>query len=433
MEQERSKRAVAIKLRQVSKEYRLGEIGGKTLQHELQSWWAEKRGKTDPNLPIGVTKAKGERFLALSDIDLTVYEGEILGIIGRNGSGKSTLLKLICQITAPSTGSIDIYGRITSMLEVGTGFHGEMTGRENIYMNGAILGMTPREIDAKLEEIISFSELEQFIDTPVKRYSSGMYVKLGFAVAAHLDSEIVVMDEVLAVGDAAFQRKCLDKMRAEAANKNRTVLYVSHNMQTIRQLCDRCAVLENGKLRYLGDVDTAIGMYMQRQEQELCIDYTGKPQIEWLKMPGLFLQTAEYRDRKNIRFEKEEPVRFRLRWKNLLDITELGLRVELRTMDDEPQGIYAKTDFYQGRAGEEAEAEIELDTHGLAPALYRMVYTFFRIDAFGNNINLECRLGLGFELLSNDYPGSWDKRNWGYHLMDGMHVTLTPAQNSGEG
>ena len=202
--QESDNRPVAVRFRHVSKEYRLGELGGKTLQHELQSWWAAKRGKPDPNLPIGMQGMKGQRFLALSDIDLTVYEGETLGIIGRNGAGKSTLLKLLCQITAPTEGSIDIYGRIASMLEVGTGFHGEMTGRENIYMNGLILGMTKKEIDSKLEEIIAFSEVAPFIDTPVKRYSSGMYVKLGCAVAAHLSSEIMVMDEVLAVGAAPF-------------------------------------------------------------------------------------------------------------------------------------------------------------------------------------------------------------------------------------
>ena len=174
--------------------------------------------------------------------------GDALGIIGHNGAGKSTLLKLLSRVTAPTAGSISYNGRITSMLEVGTGFHGELTGRENIYMNGAILGMTKKEIDAKMEQIIDFSEVRQFIDTPVKRYSSGMYVKLAFSVAAHLDSEIMIMDEVLAVGDMAFQKKCLDKMREAADKEGRTVLYVSHNMNTIRQLCDRCIVLEHGRI-----------------------------------------------------------------------------------------------------------------------------------------------------------------------------------------
>ncbi|MBQ6395209.1 MAG: ABC transporter ATP-binding protein, partial [Atopobiaceae bacterium] len=238
---------LAISMRNVCKEYRLGQIGGGTLQHELQTWWAKRTGKEDPNSKIGSLRKRfssDDRFLALDHIDLDVEEGQALGIIGRNGAGKSTLLKILSSVTAPTSGDIDIYGRVASMLEVGTGFHREMTGRENIYMNGAILGMTRREIDAKMDQIIEFSEVSEFIDTPVKRYSSGMYVKLAFSVAAHLESEILIMDEVLAVGDMLFQRKCLEKMRSEATDSGRTVLYVSHNMSTIRQLCDRCIVLD---------------------------------------------------------------------------------------------------------------------------------------------------------------------------------------------
>ena len=259
---EENGRKIALRLTNVGKVYRLGEIGGGTLQRDLQSWWARKRGKEDPNLPIGQEhRLEGDRFIALRDINLTVYEGECLGIIGGNGAGKSTMLKLISRVTMPTTGSLDICGRVTSMLEVGTGFHGDMTGRENIYLNGTILGMSKKEIDAVLEDIIDFSEVRDFIDTPVKRYSSGMYVKLAFSVAAHLDSEIVIMDEVLAVGDIAFQKKCLDKMRRAAKEENRTVLYVSHNMNTIRTLCDRCVVLDEGQLRYDGDVEEAIQYY----------------------------------------------------------------------------------------------------------------------------------------------------------------------------
>ena len=209
-------REIAVKIQGVKKRYKLGQIGGGTLQADLQSWWAKVRGKEDPNTKIGENRIAGETFMALNGIDLTIYEGERVGIIGRNGAGKSTLLKLLSRVTAPTEGDIDIYGRITSMLEVGTGFNGEMTGRENIYMNGAILGMTKAEIDSKMEDIIEFSEVRDFIDTPVKRYSSGMFVKLAFSVAAHLDSEIMIMDEVLAVGDISFQKKCLDKMREVA-------------------------------------------------------------------------------------------------------------------------------------------------------------------------------------------------------------------------
>ena len=262
-------RDVAIRLSGVKKKYKLGQIGGGTLTADLQSWWARVRGKEDPNSMIGTDQRLiGQTFMALNGIDLTVYKGEALGIIGGNGAGKSTMLKLLCRVTAPTEGDIDIYGRIASMLEVGTGFNGEMTGRENVYMNGAILGMTKAEIDAKMEDIIEFSEVREFIDTPVKRYSSGMFVKLAFSVAAHLDSEIMIMDEVLAVGDMAFQKKCLTKMRSAAKQDGRTVLYVSHNMNTIRTLCDRCIVLDKGRVVFEGDVDEAIEIYMSSAHNE---------------------------------------------------------------------------------------------------------------------------------------------------------------------
>ncbi len=263
----------AIVIRGLKKQYRLGAIGGKTLQEELQSWWARKRGREDPNLRIGTrTDLIGKKFMALDGIDLEIRQGETVGIIGANGAGKSTLLKILSRITAPTQGDIDIYGRITSMLEVGTGFHGEMTGRENVYMNGAILGMTRSEIDSQLDKIIEFSEIGEFIDTPVKRYSSGMFVKLAFSVAAHLKSEIMIMDEVLAVGDMAFQHKCLDKMREAAEVEGRTVLYVSHNMNTIRRLCRRCILLEKGKILYDGEVEHAIALYMDRSAGENQVD-----------------------------------------------------------------------------------------------------------------------------------------------------------------
>ena len=252
-----------ICIENVSKKYKLGQIGGTTIREELQRRRAKRRGEEDPTSIIGAEEVEyGQEFMALDGISFNVKKGERVGIIGHNGAGKSTLLKLLSHITAPTSGQIGLNGRITSMLEVGTGFHGELTGRENIYMNGAILGMTKKEIDKKIEDIIEFSECRQFIDTPVKRYSSGMYVKLAFAVAAHLDSEIMIMDEVLAVGDMAFQTKCLNKMREVANKENRAVLYVSHNMNTIRQLCDRCIVLKKGKMIYDGDVETAIQLSM---------------------------------------------------------------------------------------------------------------------------------------------------------------------------
>ena len=266
---------IILEVSHVSKEYRLGTIGSTTLQDDLQRLRAKLFHKEDPTLKIGQSRGeKGKTFMALSDISFTVKKGEAVGIIGHNGAGKSTLLKLITRITSPTEGEIGMNGRVASMLEVGTGFHPELTGRENIYMNGAILGMTKKEIDAKLEDIIEFSECGKFIDTPVKRYSSGMYVKLAFSVAANLDSEIMIMDEVLAVGDMAFQGKCIKKMR-EVADSGRTILYVSHNMNTIRQLCDRCIVLDHGRIIFDGNVEEAIACYLgNATRNELYYDLT---------------------------------------------------------------------------------------------------------------------------------------------------------------
>ena len=254
----------------ITKKYRLGMIGGTTLRDELQRRRAARKGLEDPTRKVDDKSVGriGEEFLALNDVTFTVNQGERIGIIGHNGAGKSTLLKLISQITAPSKGTIEMNGRIASMLEVGTGVHPELTGRENIYMNGAILGMSKAEIDSKIENIIEFSECRQFIDTPVKRYSSGMYVKLAFSVAAHLDSEIMIMDEVLAVGDINFQQKCLKKMREATVQDGRTILYVSHNMSTIKSLCNRCIVLDKGEVVFNGDVDEAIGIYSNKNKME---------------------------------------------------------------------------------------------------------------------------------------------------------------------
>ena len=249
-----------IEIAGLKKRYRRGQIGAVTLQETIKEWQENRKKRAAAGgQPDGKQK---ETFYALDGIDLRVRKGEKLGIIGRNGAGKSTLLKIICRITAPTEGSVDLYGRVTSMLEVGTGFHGEMTGRENVYLNGAILGMSKAEIESKMDDIIAFAGLEAFMDTPVKRYSSGMFVKLGFSVAIHLDSEIVIMDEVLAVGDMEFQNKCIHRLLESAANEERTVLYVSHNMNTIRQLCDRCIVIDKGRIIFDGDVDKAVAVYL---------------------------------------------------------------------------------------------------------------------------------------------------------------------------
>ncbi len=253
----------AIKIENLTKVYRLGAIGGTTLREEINRWYKRWRGIRQP-----WEQNYGDKFKALDDVSFEVEKGERLGIIGHNGAGKSTLLKLLCRITSPTSGRISYNGRISSMLGVGTGFHGDLTGRENVYMNGTILGMTRQEIDSKLDAIVEFAEMDKFIDTPVKHYSSGMYVKLAFSVAAHLDNEIMIMDEVLAVGDAKFQRKCLQRMNDVSTNTGRTILYVSHNMGTIRELCTRCVVLSQGHLIYSGDVEKAISLYLESDEAD---------------------------------------------------------------------------------------------------------------------------------------------------------------------
>ena len=298
-----------ISVSHIVKQYRLGQIGGTTLRDELQRFSARLHHREDPTRRIGAQEYKaGETFLALDDVSFDVKPGERVGIIGRNGAGKSTLLKLISRITAPTSGQIGLNGRVASMLEVGTGFHPELTGRENIYMNGAILGMSKREIDRKIEDIIEFSECRQFIDTPVKRYSSGMYVKLAFSVAAHLDSEIMIMDEVLAVGDMAFQKKCLDKMDDVSQSQGRTILYVSHNMNTIRQLCNRCIVLDRGKLIFDGEVEEAISHYMDAGNLSFQkrIDLTSASRHIRISRKVLF-SSVEINRANNV-YSKEEPL-----------------------------------------------------------------------------------------------------------------------------
>jgi lipopolysaccharide transport system ATP-binding protein len=260
--------ATAIEFNNVSKQYRLGLVSTRTLSHDLQRWWTVNiLRKEDPYLKIGSVndrskKADSEYVWALKDIDFKVEQGDVVGIIGRNGAGKSTLLKLLSKVTGPTTGTIKARGRIGSLLEVGTGFHGEMTGRENIYLNGAILGMTKTEIGRKIDEIIDFSGCERYIDTPVKRYSSGMTVRLGFAVAAFLEPEILVVDEVLAVGDAEFQKKAIGKMQDVSSTEGRTVLFVSHNMASIQQLCRHGILLKNGMVEKMGDVGEVVDYYL---------------------------------------------------------------------------------------------------------------------------------------------------------------------------
>ena len=282
-----------IEVNNLSKQYRLGKVGTGSLAHDLNRWWHRLRGREDPYLRIGevndrATKAQSDYVWALRDINFSVQPGEVLGIIGRNGAGKSTLLKILSRITMPTTGSITLRGRVASLLEVGTGMHPELTGRENIYLNGAILGMRRREIDRKLDAIVDFAGVERYLDTPVKRYSSGMHVRLGFAVAAHLEPDILIVDEVLAVGDAEFQKKCLGKMQDVSRQEGRTVLFVSHNMAAVKSLCPQAILLITGGIEDKGSSEYVINKYLNQfgegnQLKDLAIEKDGL----WLKRLGI--------------------------------------------------------------------------------------------------------------------------------------------------
>lgn len=278
---------LALKAENISKLYRLGQLGTGTLSHDLNRFWHRVRGKEDPYLKIGeindrTQKGEGRYVWSLKDINFEIEQGDAVGIIGRNGAGKSTLLKLLSKVTKPTRGKIYTQGRVASLLEVGTGFHQEMTGRENIFLNGAILGMTRKEIRRKFDEIVAFSGVERYIDTPVKRYSSGMYVRLAFAVAAHLESEILIVDEVLAVGDREFQKKCLGKMNEVHTSEGRTVLFVSHNMGAVQNLCEKGILLQDGMIRHTGKIETVIKTYEQTENENVA----GISDFEKFKTPA---------------------------------------------------------------------------------------------------------------------------------------------------
>ncbi len=420
-----TERPVAIRISGIKKKYRLGQIGGGTLQNDLQSWWARVRRKEDPNTKIGQDQRLfGKTFLALNGIDLTIYKGETVGIIGSNGAGKSTLLKLISRITAPTEGTIDLYGRVASMLEVGTGFNTEMTGRENIYMNGAILGMTRAEIDAKMEDIIDFSEVREFIDTPVKRYSSGMYVKLAFSVAAHLDSEILIMDEVLAVGDLAFQKKCLKRMKSAAETEGRTVLYVSHNMNTIQELCDHCIVLEEGKIIYDGDVETAVSIYSGSEKELKTERVYSKEDHRDFRTDGRFLiRSTKILGKEQPICESGEKMTIEITCESNVDVKRVGFRFQLQYQDGTMAGTMLSENMIDFHAGSTKKVLAEMDTHHLTTGRYRVDIIAYALNGTGTEEYLDgIYPGLYIEVneaLSADNPLFWLHRYWGStHLHD---------------
>ena len=399
----------------VSKEYMLGKIGSGTLKRDLASWWARKHGREDPNVKIGREHIRpGDKFWALKDISFQVDRGDTIAVIGRNGAGKSTLLKLISRITSPTEGEIRIRGRVASMLEVGTGFHPELTGRENVYLNGAIMGMSRAEVTKKMDAIIDFSEIEQFIDTPVKRYSSGMHVKLGFAVAANLDPDLMICDEVLAVGDINFQQKCLTKM-SEIARDGRAVLYVSHNMRTVNQLCNRGLFLENGQLLYDGTVERAVELYggssARSRQRNLNEVPRGKGRGQTMR-----LMEIQFLDTQSMEFDQDREVVFALSFDSHFSEPNVRLRMVLQNSIATPIAM-AETESFPVNNGETVKRTFRFSLRGLAPAEYVLGLSLVSGTPRGRTVIYDEIVDVSRFVVAEDAAVNdgfvWAERKWG--------------------
>ncbi len=399
----------------VSKQYRLGMIGGGTLHGELTSWFARVRGKEDPNTKIGREHVSyGERFWALRDVSFNVDRGDAVALIGRNGAGKSTMLKLISRITAPTEGEIRIRGRVASLLEIGTGFHPELSGRDNVYLNGAILGMSRAETSSKMKDIIEFSEIEQFIDTPVKRYSSGMYVKLAFAVAAHLDPDLMICDEVLAVGDLAFQQKCLTKM-SEIARSGRAVIYVSHNMRTVSQLCNRGLYLENGRLGYDGTVERAIELYGGSSARSLRrnLDEVTRTNYRGQTMRMLDI---EFHNTQALEYEQDAAMEFTLT--SVAHIADPRLRIRLILQNSIATPIaMTQTEPFEVAAEETFTRRVRFPLNGIAPGEYIIKLSLVSGTPRGKTMYYDTIVDVSRFIVTDDPAVNegfiWSERLWG--------------------
>ena len=409
---------VVLETKDLVKEYRIGQIGTGTLRGDLQSFFARLFKKDDPNISL-VSKQyydiDNKIHRALDGVSIKIKKGEAVGLIGANGAGKSTLLKLISRITLPTEGTITYKGKVASLLEVGTGFSGELTGRENVYMNGAILGMTKKEIDSKIDEIIEFSEIGEYIDTPVKRYSSGMYVKLAFAVAAHLDADILLMDEILAVGDVKFQDKSLKRMEEVATEDNKTVIYVSHNMLTIRKFCTRCIVLEEGKVVYDGDVESAIEVYMQRKKLKYGVenDLTQSPRRY---CPNSLVRKVSFThcsvlDSKDCVISDKSRFRLRLKYESKERIEDALLKLTFCDSTEQPVASSVSKPIVIKEG--ENEIEVQADISALKQGAYTVSGSLMQVSSFDifsyyDNIEHMCYID-----LNPDEGMLWANRVWG--------------------
>ena len=426
----------AIEFNNISKQYRLGLVSTRTLSNDLNRWWAMNvLHKEDPYLKIGSVndrskKADSEYVWALKDIDFKIEQGDVLGIIGKNGAGKSTLLKLLSRVTTPTTGTIKARGRIASLLEVGTGFHPELTGRENIYMNGAILGMNRPEITRKLDEIIDFAGVERYIDTPTKRYSSGMTVRLGFAIAAHLDPEILVVDEVLAVGDAEFQKKAIGKMKDVSSGDGRTVLFVSHNMGSVRNLCQTGIVLKNGSIDYTGTANEAVEYYMQLDAYD---EITYRKIDAKYRKPDMPMNvefiSVEYAAKKNT-FASNEDVEFLFEVKGNKDVEAFRINTTVFSMDDIPIGGVSNTTFFSIKQGETKHISFSLQNHNLAYGEYKVSFSVGSGNFTSGQKDYDIiREVLKFKITSADAEGNTDaiaqwKDSWGHIMIPSKTILI---------
>lgn len=428
----------AIEFNNISKQYRLGLVSTRTLSHDLNRWWTVNvRHKEDPYLKIGsvndrASAADSEYVWALKDIDFKVDEGEVLGVIGKNGAGKSTLLKLLSKVTGPTTGTIRAKGRIGSLLEVGTGFHQEMTGRENIYLNGAIMGMTKAEISRKLDEIVDFSGCERYIDTPVKRYSSGMTVRLGFAVAAHLDPEILVVDEVLAVGDAEFQKKAIGKMQDVSKGEGRTVLFVSHNMASIKMLCTKGMLLEKGSTVFTGDVNDAVDYYIKGNIAERgdvgLIEETVIQKYR-IRRDGIRHQVEIVRAERvnSFKVDSNDELKFVLRLRNNEELEKVQICTLIDDLQTEARVGLTCSDELQ-LAGKPKEFDVEICLKGLNLTKGQYMVNFWigqgdvrtamrYYDRIFNSLTFEV------ETCGGQYINMWDP-TWGHSYFDDCSANI---------
>ena len=369
---------VAIRVENLGKQYRLGEIGTGTISHDLNRWWARLRGKDDPFAKIGEvndrTKKGGSDYVwALRDVDFDVKKGEVLGIIGRNGAGKSTLLKILSKVTAPTTGNIKVRGRIAALLEVGTGFHPELTGRENVYLNGAILGMTKAEIRSKFDEIVDFSGVERYIDTPVKRYSSGMYVRLAFAVSAFLEPEILIVDEVLAVGDAEFQKKCLGRMEDVSRNDGRTILFVSHSMAAVKNICTTGLVLKNGQVNFVGRADDAVDYYVKNFisfNNDTAVEITDTHRARGMSRLIEFVRIEFVNPVENNFYAVTEPIELLITLKSNIDREAFRVAFSVNRLDETAAGTFFADEVLSIKKGETRQVLVTIRDHQLAKGQY---------------------------------------------------------------